>query len=180
MIRIKILNLSSIHDNIIYRGQTFSFHVQRADIFFSWIEGRHFFFNGWSQDIFFTHGQGQNIFFGQNQGQNIFFKKNPGPPPWESNGRSLIGGLNSRFVWKLGGGDCFGWPMGRSKQTFRQFVKAYKRFDIMTSSLTSWRTFLSNDEPFVIMTCVDIMTNFITSWLVYDMTNFGCDKVLAL
>ena len=35
---------------------------------------------------------------------------------------------------------------------------------------------LSNDEFLVIMTCVDIMTNFITPWCVYDMTHFECDK----
>ena len=59
-----------------------------------------------------------------------------------------------------------------------------KLFDFMTNILTSWRTnfwtswrtFLSNDEFLVIMTCVDIMTNFITPWCVYDMTHFGCDK----
>ena len=56
-----------------------------------------------------------------------------------------------------------------------------KRFDIMTpfwrhdELFKWWRTFLSNFSN-VIMACVDVMTNFITSRLVYDMTHFGCDK----
>ena len=62
------------------------------------------------------------------------------------------------------------------------FLTSWQTFFDITDVLTSRHLFdvmtnlLSNDEPFVIMTCVDIMANFITSWLVYDMTHFGFDK----
>ena len=56
-----------------YRGQTFSFHVQRKDIFFSWIEGRHLF--SMDEAKIFFHTWSRPDLFGQNQGRNFFSSK---------------------------------------------------------------------------------------------------------
>ena len=52
-------------------------------------------------------------------------------------------------------------------------MTSWNVFDFMTKF---WHIDIGNNEFLVIMTCVDIMTNFITSWFVYNMTHFGCDK----
>ena len=88
------------------------------------------------------------------------------------------------------------------------FLTSWRIFDFMTNHLAylwrddiflmSWQTFWSNDEPFVIMTCLDIMTKvltpgrtvwrhgvFLASWRIFwrnherfeIMTNFRADKL---